>query len=436
MSATLSYEEFVASKQRRFAQSGFVPKGIESYDLFDFQSATVRWALGKGKACVFAGTGLGKTRMQLAIADQVAKHTDKPFLIICPLAVAGQTIDEGSRLGIEVKRASGNEITEGVWIINYERLDQLDVSVFGGVALDESSILKSHDGSYRKMLTDSFVSTPYKFALTATPAPNDYMELGTHAEFIGACSRLEMLAEYFTHDGGDTSKWRLKRHARADFWQWVASWAISFNDPSDLGFDGSRYQLPPLNLVESIVGDPNIGFGGMFGELADVSATGVHKTQKLSASERIDEALRIAASSDDPIILWCSTNDEQTALAKLLPDAVSVIGSDSPEKKESALLGFSRGEFKTLITKPSIAGFGMNWQHCSRMVFVSISYSFEMLYQAIRRCYRFGQTKPVTVHLIYSEAEDAIRQALRFKQEAHVSMLDEMRKYAKQEVSA
>jgi len=433
----MTYEEFVARKERRFIESGFVPPCMDQYGLFDFQLYTVKWALQRGKACIFAGTGLGKTRIQVAIADQVARHTGKPFLVVCPLAVSGQTIEEAAAIGVTITRATQTDDPKGVLIVNYERLQSIEwLSQIGGVALDESSILKSHDGSYRQMLTETFSATPYRFALTATPAPNDYMELGTHAEFVGAYSRLEMLATYFTHDGGDTSKWRLKRHARRDFWQWVSSWAICFNSPEDLGFDGSRYVLPSLQMMESIVGEPEIAFGGMFGEIEDVSATGVHKTQRKGQADRIEEALRIAVTNPGPIILWCSTNDEQTALAKMMPGAVSVMGSDSPESKEKALLGFAHGEFDILITKPSIAGFGMNWQHCDRMVFVSISYSFEMLYQAIRRCYRFGQKKPVHVHLIYSQSEDTIRQALRFKSDAHMSMLDEMRRYARQEVAA
>lgn len=418
-----AYAEFLAKKKRSHTHSGF-DSITDVYPMFDFQHYVTKWATRTGKSCVFAGTGLGKTRMQVAWADQVANHTGKPVLILAPLAVSGQTIEEAELMGVEIDRHHPR-----IQISNYERLHECDIN-YGGVVLDESSILKSHDGHYRQAITDRFKDTPYKIALSATPAPNDYMELGTHAEFMGVCSRLEMLATYFTHDGGDTSKWRLKKHARRDFWQWVSTWAMCFNNPEDIGFDGSQYILPELNIVEHVMPTAHDGLGGLFGETLGTSATQIHQTQRHSSEGRIARAVEIEAESDDQIILWCSTNDEQMAILKAIPHAVSIIGSDSPEKKEKALLGFSHGEFKTLVTKPSIAGFGMNWQRCSRMVFVSISYSFEMLYQSIRRCYRFGQTRPVTAHLLYSESEDAIRQSLRFKSDSHSSMLDEMRAYA------
>ena len=418
------YQAFLDRKKRAHKPDGFQVE-TKSYPMFDFQHHTTQWAGETGRACVFAGTGLGKTRIQVAWAEQAARANDKPTLILSPLAVAGQTIQEAAAMGVEVSRDRGSRIQ----IANYERLHEC-TDDYGAIVLDESSILKSYDGATRKLITDRFSHTPHKLALSATPAPNDYMELGTHAEFMGAMTRLEMLATYFTHDGGDTSKWRLKKHARRDFWKWVSTWAICFNNPSDIGFDGSKYILPELHLHEHVLGMASDGLGGLFGEQLGTSATEIHSTQARTRSERISKALEIESQSDSPIILWCSTNEEQLELKRALPGAVSVIGSDSPEFKEWALLGFSKGEFKTLITKPSIAGFGMNWQHCNRMAFVTLSYSYEMLHQAIRRCYRFGQTRPVNVHLLYSEHDNAVRQSLEFKSQAHLSMLDEMRAYA------
>lgn len=418
------YTEFLKKKKKSHIPSGF-NASTSHLPMFDFQHHVVNWSCQAGKACVFAGTGLGKTRMQVAYADQVAAQSGGSVLILSPLAVAGQTIQEASVMGLDVSRANGSRIQ----IANYEQLHNIE-STFSGVVLDESSILKSHDGAYRKYITDRFSKTPYRLALTATPAPNDYMELGTHAEFVGVMTRLEMLATYFTHDGGDTSKWRLKKHARRDFWQWVSTWAMCFNNPSDIGFDGAKYILPELVIHEHIMPTDNDGLGGLFGEAMGVSATEIHKTQRHSSEVRLNRACEIEAESDDPIILWCSTNAEQDSLKKMIPHAVSISGNDSPEYKEKMLLGFANGEFKTVITKPSIAGFGMNWQRCNRMVFVSISYSFEMLYQSIRRCYRFGQSRDVHAHLLYSESEDGIRQSLRFKSDAHNSMLDEMRAYS------
>lgn len=420
----MTYEDFVASKRRRTIMAGFDADCSHDY-LFPFQTRVCEWALRTGRACIFAGTGLGKTRMQLTCASEVAKRQG-PVLILAPLAVAGQTVQEAFTIGIEATRGTGHSID----VVNYDQLHNIDASRYAGVILDESSILKSHDGEYRKMLTDQFSRTPYKFAFTATPAPNDYMELGTHAEFMGICTRTEMLAEYFTHDGGDTSKWRLKRHARRDFWRWVSTWAMCFVHPSDIGYPTDGYDLPELVMHDHIVGMSS-NWGGLFGGSTDgVSATNIRQVQRDCFDDRIKKAIEIANAENSQIILWCSTNQEHEDLMKAIPRAIGVRGSDTPEHKERALLGFADKAFNVLVTKPSIAGFGMNWQSCNRMVFVSISYSYEMLYQSIRRCWRFGQSKPVHVHMIYSDAEDSVRSALAIKSAAHSSMLDEMRQYA------
>ena len=412
----VSYEAFLNSKKKKWRDGGVVANA-SGYDLFPFQKAVVEWACKKGRAAIFAGTGLGKTRMQVTYADLMGGNA----LILCPVAVARQTIEEAASIGVEVVRDVKSRIT----ITNYEQLHNVDWTP-DVVILDESSILKSHDGKTRRFIQDRFAATPYKLCLTATPAPNDYMELGTTSEFLGVASRLEMLAEYFTHDGGDTSKWRLKGHAKKDFWQWVASWALAFTSPDDLGFDGSAYKLPPLEVHSHEVGDPDL-IGGLFGGTIDVNATNVHKHNRDSMHERADLAVSLA-SGDKPCVIWCTGNDEQAYIAGRV-DCVSVMGSDSPMSKEAKLDAFAKGAARVLVTKPSICGFGLNWQHCDRMVFASFDYSFEKTYQAIRRCYRFGQKNPVHVHLIHDAITASVLSSVTAKQMAFDSMHREMRKY-------
>lgn len=429
-SQSIPYSEFLAAKERKHLPSGITVSECHQ-SLFPFQAAVTRWALSKGRSCIFAGTGLGKTMMQGEFLRQIGGKT----LIVAPLAVAGQTIEESKRIGLSVNRVeTEHDVKDGCNIINYDRLQHIEGIPFDAVVLDESSILKSHDGATRQYIQSRFSDTPFRLACTATPSPNDYVELGTHAEFVGAMTRQEMLATFFLHDGGDTSKWRLKRHAVSDFWQWVASWACVFSSPADLGFESKNYILPELRFHDAVVHvDSSIG-GGLFGD-EKLNATTLFKALRESADDRAKlTASKVAEYPLDPWLIWCNTDAEQDLLSKSIPGSVSVRGSDSAKDKEARLLGFSRGEFRILITKPTIAGFGMNWQHCNRMVFCGVTYSFEQLYQAVRRCWRFGQHRPVDVYMVTCNAQDSVKSALKAKEEAFNDMAREMARYCKQEV--
>lgn len=422
----MTYSDFIATKINRHAESGIDAERVHD-SLFPFQSYVTKWALKKGRACVFAGTGLGKTRMQC----EAMRHLSGKRLIVAPLAVAEQTIAEAAELdGMNVRRVHDRiDVSgEGVYITNYDRLHHFESIAFDAVALDESSIIKSHDGEYRKYIQSRFSRTPYRFAFTATPSPNDYMELGTHAEFVGAMTRSEMLSTYFMHDGGETSKWRLKRHARADFWRWVASWAMVFGHPSDIGFASDGYDLPPLRIHDHVVDvESSIG-GGLFGDAA-VSATKLHAVLRESAEDRVDVLRRIIHNEPGSWLVWVNTDREQDLVERAIPGIASVRGSDAEPAKVDRLIGFANGKYQSLVTKPKIAGFGMNWQRCHRMAFCGVTYSFEQIYQAIRRCWRFGQDRPVDVHFITCNAQESVKAAINAKQQAFQSMAQEMAKY-------
>lgn len=418
----MTYEEFLARKRKTHVQTG-VNVEVSDDGMFPFQRHITEWALRTGKACIFAGTGLGKTRMQI----QFANHVGGVRLIFAPLAVNAQTINEAASLGVAIKYAASSDDIggEGIYITNYDRAELFGDVAVDAVILDESSIIKSHDGKYRQYLQDRFKDTPFKLCLTATPAPNDYMELGTHAEFVGAMTRLEMLATYFTHDGGDTSKWRLKGHARRQFWEWVKTWAMVLNHPRDIGFDQKGYDLPDLEVHHHIVETDHEGsdlFGGV-----DVNATSLHKVLRDSAPERVAKTLELINQKPDaPWLIWVNTNDEQQLVKSVIDGVVSVDGADSREVKEDRLIGFSTGKYRRLVTKPKIAGFGMNWQRCADMVFCGVNYSFEQQYQAIRRCYRFGQQKPVHVHYVTCNGQQYVMDAVKFKESAAKTMIQEM----------
>lgn len=403
----MEYQDFIESKRKRMEPSGFEPSDINTM-LFEFQRDIVKWACRKGKAAIFADCGLGKTPMQLEWARQVCEHTGGDVLILAPLAVAKQTYYEGQKFGISVTVCrTQDDCAPGINITNYEMLPHFNPDSFFGIVLDESSILKSYTGKIRQEIIDSFKSTPYKLACTATPSPNDYMELGNHSEFIGAMDRTEMLAMFFVHDGGDTSKWRLKGHASHAFWDFVASWAVMVRNPEDLGYQSDGFTLPELYENVHIV-DSNIEQEGrLFPDIAD-GLLDQSRARRSTIEQRCDFAAQMVNSSIEPWIVWCDLNAESDYLAKSIPDAVEVRGSDSPEHKEDAMLGFSSGKYRVIVTKPSICGFGMNWQHCSNMAFVGLSNSYEQYYQAVRRCYRFGQTQPVNVHIVISEIEQKI----------------------------
>lgn len=428
----MTYAEFLARKTKVHGAYGMTVPTVHDA-LFDFQRPIVKWLLSKGRACLFAGTGLGKTIMQC----EYARHLGGRRLIVAPLAVAGQTIEEAqNRLSLHVHRIHKRTDIggDGVYIVNYDRLEECEGFDFEGVILDESGILKNHVGQTREYIQNRFSGTPYRLACTATPAPNDYMELGTHAEFVGAMTRAEMLATFFVHDGGDTSQWRLKRHAVEDFWKWISSWAIVVSHPRDIGFDTPGYDLPELTIHEHLVYvDGGIG-GGLFGDVK-VAATNLSKVLRGSIDERVDKAVELLAHRNDPVLIWCNIDAEQDSLERAFPKAASVRGSDTVERKEERLLGFAHGKYQTLITKPKIGGYGMNWQHCHCMAFVGVTYSFEQVYQSIRRCWRFGQSMPVDVHMITCNAEDAVMSSLRVKQMAHASMTHEMKRYCRLEVA-
>ncbi len=429
----IDYDTFVSAKVRREIPKGFYPTPV-SAALFDWQKHVVEWAIRRGRAALFEDCGLGKTLQQLEWAKQVSDHTDKPVLILTPLAVAHQTAHEANRFGYSARvSAVAKDIKdESIVITNYEKLAHFDVSLFGGVVLDESSILKNFTGKTRRRLTDAFCDTDYRLCCTATPSPNDYTELGQHADFLGVCSPAQMLATFFINDTFNTGDWRLKRHAEVEFWRWVSSWAACISKPSDIGFDDKGYVLPELNIHKVIV-DVDETIDKPEGELfriATLSATTMHKEMRLTAGERATQAAALANSSSAPWIVWCNTNDEADRLAALIPDAVEVRGSDSEAEKERKLQSFTDGDARVIITKPSIAGMGLNWQHCCNVVFVGLSYSFEDFYQALRRSYRFGQQYPVNAYVVQASTEGAILKVVEEKIEAHAKMQQQMKQAA------
>lgn len=424
----MKYNEFLETKKKDHIDSGFEVNESEfNNNLFDFQKHIVKVALRKGRFAIFADCGLGKTLMQLEWAHHVSIETCKPVLILAPLAVSGQTIKEGKKFDIEVG-VYGSE--SEVQITNYEQLKNIDTSHFGGIVLDESSILKGRDGKLSRLIIDTFKSTPYRLACTATPSPNDHMELGQHSEFLGAMSYLEMLAMYFVHDGGETSKWRLRKHAKDDFWKYVCTWSLSLDNPITLGFNMEGYDLPEIEFIEHIIPVEN-NSGSLFGDVA-VSATDLNKDLRRSMDLRIDKAKELVNSNSDQWIIWGLQNAETDKLGKEINDGINVQGSDKPEFKADKLLGFASNEFRVLITKTSIASFGMNYQNCHNMVFCSYDFKFEAFYQAVRRCYRFGQNEKVKVHLLVPESQHNVRQTILEKSKRHSEMITEMAKYSSQ----
>jgi hypothetical protein len=412
----MSYLHLVARKLSQQPPTGLPGEHALPCGMFPHQEALTRWAIKRGRAAIFADTGLGKSRMQLAWANAVQRATGRDVLILAPLAVAEQTVREGREIGVQVKHArEPSQIAPGINITNYERAHKFDGTWPGAVVLDESSIIKHHDARTFTQLITQFGAVPFKLCATATPAPNDWTELGTHAEFLGICSRAEMLAEYFVHDGGDTQTWRLKGHARELFWRWVSSWGAMIRKPSDLGFDDGAYALPGLEVTEHTIRTHQSAEGALFAMEAQTLSER-RSARRASLNERVEECAAIVNADREPWIVWCDLNAEADALADAIPDAVEIRGSDESEKKEAALLAFAEGRIRVLITKPSIAGFGLNWQHCARMAFVGVTDSFESYYQAVRRCWRFGQKRPVHVHIFASELEGAVVANLRRKE--------------------
>lgn len=424
----MTYEEFLKTKKRRFGETGF-PSGDLPPNLFEWQKKIVAWACKKGRAAIWADTGLGKTAMQLAWADQVQKHTGKPVLVLTPIAVSKQTEAEAGKFGI---RAAVVEQTtaDRIQICNYQKLHRLDASVYGGVVLDESSILKSFQGKTKTLLTETFANTPYRLACTATPSPNDVLELGNHSDFLGVMPQKEMLARWFLNDLMGNMSWRLKGHAKGDFWRWVASWAVCLRKPSDIGGDDTGYNLPPLTIQHITIPTDGIQIGGALFADASLSATTLHEVLRQTAPIRARKAAELVNGKS--VLMWTHTNYEADEIRKVI-DIEEVRGSDSDEEKERLLLGFADGSVKRLLTKPSIAGFGMNWQRCHEMIFVGMDYSYEKFYQAVRRCYRFGQTEPVTAYCLATDMEWRLFDALSKKQRAHEDMQNEMITLMKEE---
>ena len=425
-----SYQEFIDSKNITNDYFGFEPKNI-SQSLFDFQQSIVSWAVKKGRAAIFADTGLGKTAMQIEWARQVANHTNGNVLIVAPLCVANQTVREGVKFGASINYCrSQDAVKSGINITNYEMLKHFDVSTFAVVVLDESSILKSYMGKTKRMIIDSCDSVQYRLACTATPSPNDYLELGNHAEFLGVMPSNEMIMRFFINDTMEAGAYMLRPHAADKFWQWCASWSVCLSNPSDMGYDGDKYILPTLNqsFVEVSTESLEPGADDDMFRTVIINATSIHKEGRLTAELRAVEVAKLVNESEEPWLVWCNTNYEADALKGLIPNAVDLRGSDTVEKKESSLEGFIDGSIRVLITKPSIAGMGLNLQHCRNMAFVGLSYSYEDYYQAIRRCYRFGQKREVNCYVMAADSERSILKIIQEKEKAHHTMKSEMTK--------
>ena len=425
------YTAFLEKKKTQRIESGFEVKDEDlNPALFPFQKYCVKRALSAGKFALFEDCGLGKTIQQLEWSQKVVEHINKPVLILAPLAVISQTIKEGEKFGYKVTEISetpfGVVIDPGIYITNYDNMENIEAHNFFGIVLDESSILKNFQGKTRTALIDEFAFTPYKLACTATPSPNDTTEICNHSEFLDVMSRTEMLAMYFVHDGGSTSDWRLKGHAKQSFWDFVSTWAVMLNKPSDIGFSDDGYDLPPLNVVQEIVETPKRDNGMLFNSTA-VSATEYHKELRETYQIRLDRvAEMVKARPDENFIIWIGHDEEGKYLRSLLPEAIEVKGSDSKQFKKEMLLGFGDGKFRILITKLKIAQFGLNYQNCHNQIYASLDFSFEATYQGIRRSYRFGQTEQVNIYLITTDTMQNVKTAFDKKQAAFREMQEAM----------
>ncbi len=422
--AEQGYASFLARKRKVHHPTGFDVAALGCEALYPFQKHIVKWALKLGRSAIFADCGLGKTLMQLEWARQVHHFTGKPVLILAPLAVSKQTQREGERFGYAVTIARHQSDVCGVSITNYEMLDHFVGGQFGGVVLDESSILKSYSGATRNAIIEAFGATPFRLACTATPSPNDYMELGNHSEFLGAMSRAGMLATFFNHDGGETSKWRIKGHAEKAFWRWVSSWAVMIARPSDIGYSDLGFTLPELrrhhHAVESEAQD---------GFLFPVEASSLserRESRRESLDARVERAVELVSADSDQWLIWGELNAETDAAESAITGAVQVSGSDPDEHKEKSMLGFADGSVPILVTKPKIGGFGMNWQQCHQMIFLGLTDSYESTYQAERRCWRYGQQKPVDVHILTTDRDAAIIRNIERKRKQAEEMTEQM----------
>ncbi len=437
----MDYREFIESKAQSANQYGFDPGELPSF-LFDFQSDLVTWALRKGRAAIFGDCGLGKTPMQLVWADRVARHTGKPVLILTPLAVAYQTVLEAQKFGIDAARSIAGEITAPIMILNYERLSHVMPDQFGGVVCDESSILKSFDGAMRGAITAFMRHVEYRLLCSATAAPNDYTELGTSSEALGYLGHMDMLSRFFKNDQGNTikarvylqggsnfqklddaAKWRFKGHAELPFWRWVCSWARAVRRPSDLGYSDERFVLPSLIERDYCVDVQSLPDGMLFA-LPAVGLKEQRDERRRSITERCEKIAELVATPDQALV-WCHLNDEGDLLDELIPDAVQVSGADSDEAKEEAFIAFSSGQSRVLITKPKIGAWGLNFQNCAHVTFFP-SHSYEQYYQGVRRCWRFGQQRPVHVDIVTTEGEKSVLQNLQRKAKAADKMFSNL----------
>ncbi|MCF8009272.1 MAG: DEAD/DEAH box helicase [Halanaerobiales bacterium] len=429
----MQYNNFLKNKKQKINSVGFkIDRKDIHKKLFEFQKDIVQWCIRKGRAAIFADTGLGKTFMQLEWAKHIYEKIGGDILILAPLAVAEQTVREGKKINVEVNNCKqAEDVTNGINITNYEKLHKFNPDNFMAVVLDESSILKSYTSKTRNKIINSFVETEYKLACTATPAPNDFKELGNHSEFLGVMDRGEMLGMYFVHDGSRTSQWRLKGHAEDEYWKWVSNWAVMLNKPSDLGYKDGKFNLPPLKK-HSIVLEPKEKPEETLFPVAAESLMERRRARRKTIPERTDKAAELVNESDNTWIVWCNLNDESSELANKISDAVEIQGTHSQEYKEQKMHEFTQGKIRVLVTKPSIAGFGMNWQHCNKVAFVGLSDSYERYYQAIRRCWRFGQNKPVDVYIITSKLEGNVLRNIEHKEAQAEEMAKRMIEHTKE----
>lgn len=432
----MEYTEFLKNKQVRTLPTGIqVAESVLNPNAFDWQRHCISWALNRGKAALFEDCGLGKTLQQLIWADEIQRAVSKPVIILSPLAVAAQTKAEGIKFGMNVNVCENQaDIKNGINITNYEKLDKFDTSVFGAVVLDESSILKSYMGKIKRLIIDKFKDCEYRLACTATPAPNDLMELLNHAEFLGIMRSNEALSIWFIADQSQSGKYRLKKHAEKDFWQWVSSWAVCISKPSDIGYSDDSYILPELHENDVII-HSSIAESGLadIARKVDISATGYHKERRRTLKSRCLKSAEYANDLNNQYVVWCGMNDEADELKRLIPDAIEIRGNDKAEKKKQAAMGFINGSIRVLISKPTIFGYGLNFQNCHNSIFCGMDYSFENYYQAVRRFYRFGQKNEVNIWRILGDTEknilDTINRKADMKAQMQSSMADAVREY-------
>jgi len=434
MSSNGDYQKFLDNKAQADQFSGFDPLWMPEF-LFDFQKALVDWALRKGKAAIFADCGLGKTPMQLVWAENIVRKTGRPVLILTPLAVGPQTITEAEKFGIEAQRSRDGEWdpTIGIVVTNYEKLHMFEPADFAGVVCDESSILKNFDGVRKAQVTEFLRTLPYRLLCTATAAPNDYIELGTSSEALGELGHMDMLNRFFVNDNNTIDvkgrwkgyaaprqwagqRWRFKGHAEEGFWRWVCSWARALRKPSDIGCDDDGFILPPLVEVEHIVETRTLADGMLFA-LPARSFHEEREERRRTIQERCEMVAELISGTKRPAVIWCHLNDEGKILKGLLPEAREIAGATPDDEKEEIYTDFGSGKLRVAIIKPKIGAWGLNWQHCSHVVTFA-SHSYEQYYQAVRRCWRFGQQNQVTVDLVVTEGERGVKDNLRRKSQA------------------